>query len=692
MGASGRKDNPFARPLQYLRRYEFDGDVYPVNPNYEELSGLRCYRSLRDVPAAVDLVLSLVPANRTIELVRECGDLGVQVVIAFASGFAEVGDDGQKLQEELVAVARASGVRVIGPNCQGVVYVPERLVATFTAAADPGLPEASGIAYVGQSGAVGGSVLDLARESGMGLTAWVSTGNQAETDLVEVGAHLIGDPEIKVLMLYLESVGDGARYTALAKRARSLGKHLVVLRSGRSDAGRRAVASHTGAMLAPGAAFDLVSAQEGAIVVGDVDELLRTAFALRWSPLPEGDRVALVTTSGGAGSLAADHFEKRGLTIEDLGVATRAELSTMIPAFGALANPVDVTAQLFSRGEHAFADVCLSVGRDDSVDILVVILTMVTGANAARLAADLTGVPAVLGKPLLVTWLAGDDQTRHGRQIFRDANMPVFSSVREVARTAAALVERARNSADRTADESLAGAVQRLDRAALEALITGPLVLEAQSLTVMDAMGVPHPDAVFVTSRDEAHEAAKRLGRRVAMKVQASELVHKSDVGGVRLDVEPIDAASIYDELLGAAMTGNMVGTFDGVLVQAMAEPGHEFILGVTRSENGFPPVLTLGFGGIAAEIYRDVASRVLPVDARTARDMLRELKGWPLLDGYRNQPEADIDALVDVVVKVGDFASALQERIVELEINPLIVHDAGAGAAAVDFMMRIDV
>lgn len=474
VGASGRVDNPFARPLHYLRRYGFAGDVFPVNPNYEELAGLPCYPSLDEVPAPVDLVLSMVPAANTIDLVRECGRLGVGAIVVFASGFAESGEEGRARQDELAAVAAQCGVRVIGPNCQGLVYVPNNLVATFTAAAGPGLPVASGIAYVGQSGAVGGSILDLARETGMGLSAWVSTGNQADTDLVEVGAHLIEDPEIQVLMLYLESVTDGAAYERLARRARRLGKHLVVLRSGRSTSGRRAVASHTGAMLPPDIGFDLVSVQEGAVIVDDVDELLRIAFALRAVPLPQGKRVAIVTTSGGAGSLAADQLEGRGMVIGELSEPTQRELASLIPDFGATANPVDVTAQLFSRGEHAFRDVCLAVGRDRDVDTIVILLTMVVGDAGTRLATDIAELADMLGKPVLVTWLAGEQQTVEGRRVYRDHGLPVYASVGDAAHTAAALARRARAGDGSGAPRGDHGA-QLIDVDRLAAAITGPL-------------------------------------------------------------------------------------------------------------------------------------------------------------------------------------------------------------------------
>lgn len=680
VGASGRAGNPFARPLHYLRRFGFAGEVYPVNPGYQELAGLTCYPSLAEVPVAVDLVLSMVPAAQTVDLVTECGRLGVGAVIVSASGFAETGAEGRALQDELAARAAEGGVRLIGPNCQGVVNVSNHLVATFTAAAEAGLPRASGIAYVGQSGAVGGSVLDLARESGMGLSAWVSTGNQADTDLMEVGSYLLDEPGIEVLMLYLEAIDDGAAYEDLPARARKAGKHLVVLRSGRSQAGQRAAASHTGAMVPPEAAFDLVSEQEGAVLVADVDELLRVAHTLRTLPLPHGRRVAVVTTSGGAGSLAADQLEERGLVVEELSARTQEALAGIVPDFGSTANPVDVTAQLFNRGEHAFRDVCLTVGRDDGVDLVLIVLTMVVGAAGARLAADIAEVAETLGKPVLVTWLAGEQQTVAGRGVYRDRSLPVFASVGDAAHAAAALVARGR-AAGR--GERPRGALTGLvDAARLCGAVTAPLLVEAEALDVLAAMGVAHPTSTLATSRAEAERAAAELDGALAMKVHAPGLVHKTDVGGVRLGVAPCDAGRAFDELLGADGA-------TGVLVQAMARKGVEVVVGVTTSELGFAPVLTVGLGGVATELYGDVASHTLPVSSDDVTEMLRTLAAWPLLDGYRGRPPADVDALVDAVLRVAATAEALGDRLVELEINPLVVHERGAGATAVDFMMR---
>ncbi|HYH33451.1 MAG TPA: acetate--CoA ligase family protein [Pseudonocardia sp.] len=679
VGASGRPGSPMARPLRYLREHGFTGGIHPVNPSYTELEGVPCHPSLAAVPGPVDLVLALVPAPAAAGVVREAGAVGAAGVVVFASGFAETGPAGARLQAELAAAAREAGVRVLGPNCQGLLHAPTGLVATFTAAADRRLRPAGGVAYVGQSGAVGGSILDLSAEMGLGLTAWASTGNQADLDLVEVASALLGEPDVRVLLLYVESVADGTAYLRLARRARNAGKHLVVLRSGRTSAGRRAAASHTGSMLGDDAAFVLASARHGVVLVDDVDELLAVAASLSAAPRPEGRRVAVVTTSGGAGSLAADRCSDADLELPELRTATQDRLRPLIPAFGALANPVDVTAQLFSRGADAFGDVCRIVADDPGVDAVAVVLTMVVGEAGAALAKDLVGTSARLSKPLMVAWLAGQEQTTEGRAVFRAAGIPVFSSVGDLAR-AAGLVAPPR------APAAPAVALPRAvapDPDRIRALLDPP-----DATALLDATGITRPASRVVRSRQEAADAVAGLGGAAAMKLQAAGLAHKSDVGGVRLDVDSARAADVFDELLAAARAHH-VDRVDGVLVQAMVPAGAELVVGATGGRDGFPPLVTVGFGGITTELYADVASGLAPVSPEEAWAMLRRLRAWPLLAGFRGAPARDVRAAVDAVVRVGHAAVAAGPRLAEFEVNPLVVGLPGEGATAVDVLVR---
>ncbi|MCV2488305.1 acetate--CoA ligase family protein [Geodermatophilus sp. YIM 151500] len=680
LGISGRSENLMSRPLRYLVDHGYAGGIYPVNPNYDELVGQRCYPTLADVPGPVDLVLVLVAAERVEDAIRQTAAIGASTAVVYASGFAEVGAEGVALQQRLAAVAEETGVRVLGPNCQGFLYAPTGVVATFTAAADRPLAHDSGVAYVGQSGAVGGSVLDLATDMGLGLAAWASTGNQADLDLVEVGRELLEDPAVRVLMLYVEATGDGAGYAALARQARAVGKHLVVLRSGRSSAGRRAVASHTGSMLGDDVAFVLTSQEHGVVLVDDIDELLSVAAVLAQGRRPEGRRIAVVTTSGGAGSLAADLTEELGLEMPELSAATQDRLRPLIPPFGALANPVDVTAQLFNRGAHAFGDVCRIVADDPSVDAVAVFVTMVVGEAGARLAEDLVTTARSLPVPLLVGWIAGQELTVEGRAAFKEAGIPVFGSVGDIARCAARMAPPPHRGTPPVLPAAPDVPADEVRRLVATSPVDGPALLRA--------IGIAQPSSTLVTTAEEAEKAVASLDGPGVLKLEAGDLAHKSDVGGVRVGVRTEEAAQVFAELTAAARR-HRVPDVAGVLVQELIPPGTELILGATAGRDGFPPVITVGLGGVTTELYRDIASALAPVPPEKAWEMLRGLKAWPLLAGFRGAEPADVPAAVDAVVRLSRAVVAGGDRLAELEVNPLIVAGRGRGAAAVDVLVR---
>lgn len=684
VGVSGREDSLNARPLRYLREHGFGGAIYPVNPNYEELQGVRCYPKLSEVSGPVDVVLVLVPAAQAATVVREAGAVGATAAVVFASGFAEVGLEGRELQEELARVGRELGVRILGPNCQGVLYRPTGMAATFTAAAARTLGGRTGVAYVGQSGAVGGSVLDLATEMGLGLTAWVSTGNQVDIDLIEVASALVTDDAIDVVMMYAESIGDGAAYTRLAQQARAAGKHLVVLLSGRSDAGRRAAASHTGSMLRDDAGFVLTSRRYDVILVDDVDELLAVAATVGSVRDIAGRRVAVITTSGGAGSLAADHCAAHDLQLPELHADVQRRLTPLVPDFGAVANPVDVTAQLFNRAgpEQALREVCALVAADPDVDVVGVVLTMVTGELGAQLADGLVQAARELDKPLFVTWLAGHDQTLAGRASFREAGMPVFSSVGDFARTAGLLA----SVASAVRDDRVAGPDAETKAAAdlLRDYASG----RASGEQLLHAVGVAAPRSAVATNSQAATEAAEELGGPVAMKIHTRSLTHKSDVGGVRLGVAARDAAQVFAELEDAAARHG-VDDIAGVLVQQTIPPGVELIIGAVGKADGYAPTITVGIGGVTTELYGDVASELAPVTREQAEAMLRRLRGWPLLSGFRGAPPADVTAAAEAVASVSRIVAALGDEPFEFEINPLIVASDGHGAFGVDVLAQ---
>ncbi len=680
VGASGKAGSPYARPVSYLTRHGFPGPVFPVNPKYSEIGGLRCYRSLGEIPGPAELVVVLVPAMSVPQLIDEAGSIGCQAMVICSSGFAESGPGGQQLQVQLREAGAAAGIRILGPNSQGVIFGPSGLAATFTA----GLGQLAqrGAAYVGQSGALGGCLLDHARERGLSISAWVSTGNQADLDAIEVSAALLAEDRVEALLLYVETVPDGQAYEALAESAARLGKPLIALRSGTSAPGARANESHTGAALNPEAPFELASRRHGVVLAREPRDMLLAAQAVSALPTVAGDRVAVITTSGGAGAIAADCCTRAGLRVPQFSGPLCARLGDRLPAFGSAGNPVDVTAQVLAD-TSGLAALCTAVAGSGEADALLLIVSMVTGGQARRLAADLAAAAHKLTIPLLCVWLAGEQHTRQARETFARSGLPAFLSIGEAVdvlyRLCAAAAPPGRPMSAAAAPE-VCGAM---------AGIGEPVLVEGNSLGLLDALGIPRPAATLVCTPEDAERAVRQVGGSAVMKLQSPAILHKTEVRGVRYGVPTAEAAKVCRELLGI---GHALAPDDllGVLVQAVAPPGLEMIVGIVSSGHSFPPVLSIGVGGTNADLYCDRAQALLPVDRNCVLALIGRLRAGKVLRGFRGQPAADVGALAEVVVRLSDAATALGGRLSELEINPLRVFTDGQGVQALDFLLRL--
>lgn len=682
VGASGRVGSLMSRPLQYLIEHGFSGPIYPINPNCDQLEGIPCYPSLSHLPEPVDLVVILVSASKAAGVVREAGVNGASVAIVFASGFGEAGAVGARHQRALLEAARESGVRVLGPNCQGAFYGPASMVATFTAAAARPMVGAGQVAYVGQSGGIGGSVLDLAREMELGLAAWVSTGNQVDIDLIEVAMALVRDDAVRVIMLFAEEISDGKAYASLASEARDVGKSIVALSTGRSDAGQRAASSHTGSMLNDDIAFQLTSERYGVVLVDDVDELLNVAFSESVIRGDVGRRVAILTTSGGAGILAADHCVSNGLVVPELPDDLQRALAHHLPNFGALSNPIDVTAELFSREGYArvFGEVCRMVAQDSQIDQLAIVWAMVADDLAVNLARELVVIAEQIQKPLFVSWMAGLELTAEGRKVLRAGGVPVFPTASDLARTMGLL---ARSNLQSGRASIIVESAEEVVNA-----LRGSLKEGSSGREVLTTLGISQPRWALTTTAAEAEAVAGEFGGLVAMKIESTALHHKSDVGGVRLNTPVASVRQTFEQLMKLT-SEHGIESVEGILVQEMTPPGVELIIGATNSAQGYAPVISVGMGGTLAELRRDVVSAIAPVGIAGAEEMLRKLSGWPLLSGFRGAPPADVDAAVRVLVSLSSAVMGITDIGFEFEVNPLVVLEDGRGAFAVDVLLK---
>jgi acyl-CoA synthetase (NDP forming) len=456
--------------------------------------------------------------------------------------------------------------------------------------------------------------------------------------------------------------------TAVATET-ELGKHVVVLRSGRSAAGERAIASHTGALVRAGTAFDLLTSESGAIQVDDLDELLDTAVAPTAAPSLRAGRIGVITSSGGAGGLAADQAADNGLELPELDAATQAVLQPLVPSFGSVVNPVDVTAQVINDAGQ-LGTVCAAVAESPEVDAVLVVLTTLGGPEAVEIAESIRQAAKRCTKPYAVAWLYSHDQIAEPASMLRRAGISVLGSTTAALRLFAHLLPQ---DGRRTAVAEPRGLARFLDR---------PVLTEADGAELLDAMRVSRPRGRVAADPAEAAVIARELGDRVVLKVQSPDLAHKSEVGGVVVDVPAERAFGAAKDVLDTVAANAPQARIHGVLVQELLPPGVELLVGVQGGEHGYPPVLTVGMGGTTTELYRDVVSALAPVDAQQATALLRRLRGWPLLDGFRGRLPCDVVAAVAAIASISQAAVELGDRLGELEVNPLIVHGSGAVAA----------
>jgi acetate---CoA ligase (ADP-forming) len=670
------------RLVSNLERHQYTGEVFLVNPRRSTVAGKKCYPTVAAVPGPVDLAIVMVASEHVVTALRECAAAGVTVASVAASGFAEAGEQGRAKQDEIATTADETGMRIVGPNCMGVVMQSIGLVATFTQAVDADLLPGSGVAYVGQSGAIGGAVLGLCRERGIGLSAWCTAGNEVDLTSVDIACGMVQRPDIETVALYLESVPDGSRWLELVESANLLDKRIVLLRSGRSKAGQRAAASHTGAMVRGDVAFDLVNRQLGVIAVDDVTALIDVLEALDFRRARPGTRVGVVTSSGGLGTMMADALEHAGLPLAELSEATRADISALIPDYGSTQNPVDVTAQLFTGDGTGFEHVCASIMSDPNVDSLAILLTTIVGDAATQLAASIARVVGAQTKHVFVVWVAPEDQTQHARKLLRGAGIPTGSAIRPQLD----LLRNLDAGLHRLSQPPTSSRSARVTRALTVVADRTGTMTEAEGSSLLDALTIGRPRGTLVSSPDEAAAVAAQLGDKVVMKIQSPQILHKSDIGGVAVGV-PLD--QVKDTYAAILESGKAADAIDGVLVQEMASPGLELILSVTGSRDGYPPVVNVGFGGVTAELTRDFVSELAPLHRDTALDMLKRLRGWPLLDGFRGGPAADLTGLIDAMCVLSEFAADAADGLIEVEINPLRV--SPDGVAALDLLVELN-
>jgi acetyl coenzyme A synthetase (ADP forming)-like protein len=667
----------------------YRGPVYPVNSSADDVGGVKAYRSVRDVPAGVDLAVIAVPPAAVLGAIDDCAAAGVKSVLVITAGFAEAGDEGRALQDQLLAKVRSYGMRMVGPNCMGLLNTALRLNASFS----PIGPPAGRVAFSSQSGALGLAILSLAAERQVGLSTFVSVGNKADVSSNDLLQYWEDAPATSVILLYLESFGNPRRFARLARRIGHT-KPIVAVKAGRTRAGRRAASSHTAALAASDVAVDALFHQAGVIRADTIDEMFDVAACLDCQPLPRGRRVAIVTNAGGPGILAVDACEGAGLTVAEFTDATRKRLATFLPAVATLTNPVDMVASAGPDEYRRCLEAALTAEEVDAV--LVVYAPVEASRSTAILAAIREGIAAgrsggAANKPVLACLMA---ETGHPLPlVVGGERVPAYAfpenAVRALGKVATYATWRAQPQGlfwsfnDIRADEARA-----LCREIVEA--RGEAWLTAEELRrVFQAFDFPIVYGVLSHSAEEAAALAAVMGFPVVAKLSSHRLVHKSDVGGVRVNLATAQAVGqAFDDLMSNARTRGLIDQVDGVLIQPMILEGTETIVGLVEDPL-FGPLVGVGLGGVHVEVLGDVRFRIAPLTDRDADGLLHEMRGFALLNGYRGRPCADVDALAEVVLRVSRLAEDVPE-ILELDFNPVIVLPAGQGCRIVDARVKV--
>jgi acetyltransferase len=685
VGASTNPARVGGQPVHCLATFGYPGRVYPVNPRHREIMGLRCYSDVAAIDGPCDLALIAVPAADVVEVVRQCGEKGIGYAVVLSSGFSETGAGGVGLQAELLRAADQAGVRVIGPNCQGLLNLPNRLYATFGAVClEPSL-RAGGVSMVTQSGGFGVSVLLTCEALGLGFRAMVSTGNQADVDTTELLDAFVDDPATKVLCAYIEAVADGRALMRVGHRALRAGKPLLIWKTGNTAKGAQAALSHTASMTGRHEVYRAAFRQSGIIEVSDTHELADFGHALGASAQPQGRRIAALGISAGACILFADEATASGLDLVDLAPQTVAALRSIVPAFGTVANPVDVTASIFND-IRSFTDAVDVVLSDPGIDQLAVLMASLPGEPAAACARALADAGQRHGKPILAGWSARRHRAEEAYRVFEQAGVPIFPSPVRLARAAAVCVRyaEARRSPQPAVPSASAGAPSG-------GASTAPGILnERESKDLLARWGVPITREVVLPTEGPVREAVAGLRFPVVAKVLSADLPHKSEAGGVRLALH--DAAALERaraEILENVRRHAPGARLEGVMAGEMVTDGLELILAAVN-DAAFGPTIALGAGGIYAEALRDMVYRIAPVDEQAALEMIRELRLYPALAGARGKPPMDLAALAAVVSVFSRKAWDERDSVLELEINPLFVRPAGSGVIAADALARV--
>ncbi|MBM7630916.1 acetate--CoA ligase family protein [Geomicrobium sediminis] len=658
------------KPLKNLLEHRYPGEIYPVNPKYDSIGDLTCYDSVLDIPGEVDVALLAVSASRILSILDECEKKQIRSLILFGSGFAEVGEEGKALQEKVEQKAKQANLSLLGPNCLGLLNVKDSLPLGFATSFETETGFISGnVGFASQSGALGFSLFGIAQEQGIGFSYIINTGNQMDINTIDIMDYLLDDNDTNVVAGYLESIPNGEAFITLAKKAKEKQKPLLIMKAGRSEIGQEAAMSHTASMTGSDEMFQTIAKQYGVVIANDVDDLVDLMKIFSRAKQMHGKRVATISNSGAAGITMADYSEQLGLDLVRLEESTLKQISSIIPSYGSAVNPIDVTAQALKE-QHIIADTLDVLAKASEVDAIVVQTTF-GGELGKKVCERIVEIDQQTEKPIVVTVTGSEELTGAGRKALESANVPVYVTSYKTMYA----VEKLSTFTTTTLEELNVQPSFKVN--ASEAIWTEVIAKQ----TVKD-LGIEVPKGILVTGQEQLTNVSNELAYPVVAKVISDDILHKSDVGGVELGIEnSTQLRESYDRIVQNVAKHHPSASVEGILVEEMMqEKSVEMFIGIQHDVD-FGPFIVCGLGGIYIEVFKDYAMRHAPVSKRSAYQMIDELQSAAILKGVRGHQGYDVDALADAIVKLSQFAAANQDRIQEMDLNPVFVREQGLQA-----------
>lgn len=688
IGASNNPAKPGGRPLSALLSKGFTGKLYPVNPAHTEINGIKCYPSLLDIPGPVDLAIISIVADKVYHALEECAAKGVKAAVIFSSGFAETGPEGLAEQQRIAEMSRKTGLRILGPNCLGLVNTMNGVMASFAYIVDLPPVEPRMLGFVSQSGAFGSVIYAASLDKGVGFNYFISVGNEADLEFTDFLQYMIHDPNTRLAGGYLEGAKNGDKLRRVAEDALEKEKPVLIMKVGRSSSGSRAAASHTGSMAGSDIIYDAFFRQTGIIRIDNFTDLIAFTPLFQTGKLPRGRNTAIISTSGGAGVVLTDLCESVGLNVVPLGEETRKKMDSVLPFFASSRNPVDLTAAFLT--EPTITSVVLrALCEDPDIDIIIGSLNFPLPADHP-VVGEIIDICSNTDKLVLISPFRFPGAPMDLPLLeFKRAGIPVIFETMDAIKAISNLVTYKENLKKRTLERYRATRRSQSKPDLDYLLKSGQTLGESQAKEVLEKYGIPVTRQALAATPEEAVARARGIGYPVALKIDSPDIPHKTEAGGLKLSLESDDqVSSSFEEIIRNVKLFQPDARINGVSVQEMLPQGVEVIIGVTR-DPVFGPTIMFGLGGIFVEVLKDVSFRIAPLSPGDARDMIDEIKGAALLKGVRGKPPVDVDAIADVILRISDLVTDYRDRIEELDINPLIVYPKGVKAADAMLVIR---